>query len=250
MRNSEIKQLASFVSPTFFDVMPVRALWSHGKELRSKSRSPEAYRQAVARRQAALARAELGIELKAVSNSGIEGEAGETGGGERAERVVTLYFHQLFSDDDVLLDLRHQAFTTVEQRLIWRPAHWIVTFEQDFIEALRDIYRGFYSDDDALFRSGLERLHLTAAEELFREHFGENPSRVRFVVADFVSTFHQVFVRCRKAKVTLHPNFLELGIYLAALYEHLEELDVEVDVAACFQKASEALPGDVSHATG
>jgi hypothetical protein len=53
-----------------------------------------------------------------------------------------------------------------------------------------------------------------------------------------VSTFHQVFVLCRDAKQSLHPDFLPLGLYLATLYDHLERLGAAVDVLAAFEKAS------------
>jgi hypothetical protein len=38
--------------------------------------------------------------------------------------------------------------------------------------------------------------------------------------------------------VRLHPDFVALGVYLAALYEHLEELDVPLDVRGAFAAAS------------
>jgi hypothetical protein len=46
------------------------------------------------------------------------------------------------------------------------------------------------------------------------------------------------FVLCRDAKQSLHADFLPLGIYLAALYDHLERIGVAVDVLGAFEKAS------------
>ena len=121
-----------------------------------------------------------------------------------------------------------------------QPAAWLADWSPPFINALRDIYRGFYRGDDALFRSGLAALSLTQSEDLFRRYFSGD--RVTFRTADFISTFHQIFQRCKQARVALHPDFLPLGIYLAALYDHLEDLAVAVDVAAAFERATRTAP--------
>jgi hypothetical protein len=154
--------------------------------------------------------------------------------------VLELYFHQLFRGQTVLLDLRNSAFTGAGEKLIWHPASWLAEWSPEFISALRDIYRGFYAHDDALFRSGLAALSLTHSEDLFRKHFGGDQARMTFRTVDFVDTFHQVFQRCKQARVALHADFLPLGIYLAALYDHLEDLAVAVDVAAAFERATRA----------
>jgi hypothetical protein len=159
----------------------------------------------------------------------------------RATRVVALYFHQILHGDTTLLDLRHQAFST-RHPLTWRPASWIAEWEPSFIEALRQVYVGFYRDDPSGFRAGLKALNLSHAEDVFRQHFGDGQRAVRFEVKHFVSTFHQVFVRSRDARTTLHPDFLLLGLYLASLYDHLERLGVPVDVAAAFEHASQLEP--------
>ena len=67
--------------------------------------------------------------------------------------------------------------------------------------------------------------------------FGEDDQRaVRFRSTVFHSTFHQAFVSCRDAGVSLHRNFLALGIYLACLYDLLEALDLEFDVRDAFER--------------
>jgi hypothetical protein len=50
--------------------------------------------------------------------------------------------------------------------------------------------------------------------------------------------FQRVFERCKKHKTNLHPDFLPLGIYLAALYDHLQELAIAVNVADAFARAT------------
>jgi hypothetical protein len=238
--STDLKQLASFVSPAFFDVMPAGSLYTRARSLRSASKDPGAMRHAVTRRQASLDRAGLPIQL----------EAGRTGSSNehslddrrRGELIVELYFHQLWTDDPVLLDLRHEAFAEgTDGTLRWRPSSWIAEFDPAFLRALRSIYRGFYDGDDAEFRGGLAALDLTGAEDVFRDQFGADVHAVTFRTPHFVSTFHDVFVRCRNAGKRLHPDFLPLGIELAAMYEHLETLKVPVDVARAFTSATKAM---------
>jgi hypothetical protein len=238
--SGQLGKLASFVSPAFFDVMPARSLWSRSRALLSGTRDREAFRHAVAARSTELARFLPAIELVP---DGPKSRAPVSGSPEaRGERVVELYFHQLFHGETVLLDIRGTSFTAAGDRLLWHPASWIANWSPEFIGALRDIYLGFYRHDDEQFRRGLSALSLTNSEDLFRKQFGAGQDRVTFRTVDFVDTFHQVFQRCKQARVALHPDFLPLGIYLAALYDHLEDLAVPVDVAAAFDRATRTSP--------
>jgi hypothetical protein len=257
LSGSEFGQWASFVTPAFFNVMPTKALWQRFKELARGTRDRDLYARVVRERQALLARSSLGITLEAAGASQgsppSETRAARPGDASsaspvpisaeaRAARVAALYFHQILHGDTSLLDLRPQAFSP-EHPFVWRPAPWIARWDASFIRALRQMYTGFYRDDEAEFRAGLRELNLEHAEDLFRQHFGGGQRAVRFEVKHFVATFHQVFLRCRDAGTRLHPDFLLLGLYLASLYDHLEQLGVSVDVAAAFEKASlEAMP--------
>jgi hypothetical protein len=236
--STELKQLASFVSPAFFEVMPPKPLFAKAKSLRGTSKNPEAIRHAILRREATLSETALPITLGEAPPDGAEGEGPEIAAERRANAVVQLYFHQLLTDDAVLLDLRHESFTAAADRLYWEPSPWIAEFSPEFLTALRRIYRGFYAGDDAEFRSGLAALDLQNAEDVFRRQFGTDVHHVVFRTTHFVSTFHEVFLRCKRAGKSLHADFLPLGIELAALYEHLETLGVAVDVARCFEEAA------------
>jgi hypothetical protein len=241
--SGQLGKLASFVSPTFFDVMPAKALWKRSRALLAGTRDREAFRHAVAARASELDRLLPAIELSdgaTKSHSPVCGGSAET----RGALVVELYFHQLFHGQTVLLDLRGPSFTPSGDRLLWHPASWLANWSPEFIRALRDLYRGFYQHDDDRFRRGLSALSLTHSEDLFRKQFGAGQDRVTFRTVDFVDTFHQVFQRCKQAHVALHPDFLPLGIYLAALYDHLEDLAVPVDVAGAFQRATRTSADD------
>jgi hypothetical protein len=242
LSGGEFGQWASFVTPAFFDVMPTKPLWHRFKGLVAGTRDPRLYARVVRDRQALLARSSLAVLLEGpgerrdadLSSAGAEaGMAAEA----RAACVVALYFHQILHGGATLLDLRRQAFSA-QPLLTWRPAPWIAEWDGAFIEALRQIYVGFYRADESGFRAGLAALNLTHSEDVFRQHFGGGQGAVRFEVKHFVATFHQVFLRCRDAHTRLHPDFLLLGLYLASLYDHLEQLGVAVDVGAAFEHAS------------
>jgi hypothetical protein len=242
LSGGEFGQWASFVTPAFFDVMPSKPLWQRFKGLVQGTRDPKSYAKAVRERQALLARSSLAVTLESPgarheSDLSTAGADAAMAPEARAARVVALYFHQVLHGDTTLLDLRYPAFSE-QHPLTWRPAAWMATWEPAFIEALRQIYVGFYRDDTSGFRAGLRALNLSHAEDVFKRHFGDGQRAVRFEVKHFVSTFHQVFVRCRDARTSLHPDFLPLGLYLASLYDHLERLGVAVDVAGAFEHAS------------
>lgn len=236
--SGQLGKLASFVSPAFFDVMPAKQLWSKARALFAQTRNHEAFRHAVALRAAELASAQSSIEPIAERRAAPARAPIAPDPAWRGAQVTELFFRQLFHGDTTLLDLRAQAFTPSHNRLIWLPAPWLTQWAPEFIGPLRDIYRGFYAHDDALFRSGLAALSLSHSEDLFRKHFGGDQAEVRFRTADFVDTFHQVFVRCKQHGSTLHADFLPLGIYLAALYDHLEDLGVPIDGARAFEQAT------------
>jgi hypothetical protein len=245
LKSAEWREFADFVSPALFRVMPVARAWRVVNTLR-KNRQNDLLRQsATDQRRRSLESARLGIALEGIApRPPAPAPLGAHLDPERhAQTIVQLYFHQLFTDDLTLLDLRPRGFDTHDGALMWCPAPWLWRWEASFIGSLRDVYRGFYAGDDELFRDGLRRLHLEPAEDIFRRHFGANQAQVRFSSKDFVSTFHDVFLCCRKHGLTLDPSFLPLGLYLATLYEHLESLGVPVDVRRAF---ADAAPRSVS----
>jgi hypothetical protein len=232
LQSGGLSQLASFVSPAFFEVVPARRMWRRARGLIADSKDAELVARARAERQRHVQQA--GLPFRIVSDAPKRKATPST----FAQRIAELYFHQLFTGKYVLVDLRAQAFAPEGDQLLWQPSPWVVVFADDLIEPLRDVYTGFYRHDDARFRAGLAALNLSDCEDLFRKHFGEDQRHVRFVVPEFVATFHEIFLRCKQQRVRLHPDFLPLGAYLAALYDHLEKLGVEVDVASAFASAA------------
>ena len=157
----------------------------------------------------------------------------------RAQKVLELYFYQIENFDSAILDLRSQSFSTNGEGLEWNPSSLLIHWEPEFIQGLRQIYRGFYGTHHEAFAAGLRSLNLLDAEDIFTKHFGEgNQTEVRFELTHFHDTFHQTFIRCKDHSVQLHRNFLGLGLMLASLYEHLEEMNVPCDVRAAYAKVT------------
>lgn len=110
-------------------------------------------------------------------------------------------------------------------------------WQPEFLDGVRNLYGGFYLDDEARFAHGLEQLNLQDSGEALRHHLGSGDQRsVRFETSAFHSSFHDTFVTCRERGVALHRNFLALGIYLVCLYDVLEVLDLEFDVRGAFER--------------
>lgn len=252
--SGQIGKLASFVSPAFFDVMPARALWTRGRTLLADSRNTNKLREVITERAETLTNVMPALRISLPVHVDAQEPHGSAGGDRnvarwRAALVAELYFRQLFlepANSPTLLDLRATSFTTDGSVLVWTPAPWIADWSPEFIRPLRDIYLGFYRHDDALFRNGLERLGLSHSEDLFREQFGAGQDQVTFHVRAFIDVFQRVFERCKQHKTSLHPDFLPLGIYLAALYDHLQELGIAVNVADAFAIATSGATSGVS----
>jgi len=233
LRKSEFGDLAKLCSPRLFSVLPALSLARSVKNLMA---SRDAKRHAAICAKHADVHRNDGVAIaKTLPVRTKLDEAGRIAAGSRLLRV---YFRELFFAEEALLDLRPNAIAFAADHLDWAPAALSVTWDPAFLRGLRDTYRGFYGGDDAGFRRGLDALGLTKAETLFRQHFGEDPSAVRFSTRDFTHTFGLVFEACAKEHVKLSGDFVAFGFLLAALYQSLESLDVPLDVRTAFVQAT------------
>lgn len=225
--------LLVLASPALFDVVSLPAVLRRGRDVMSESRrSWKAERSRLARRVADLALLETGA---GASLESLPAPARTTVG----ERILTLYFRQLYSDAPTALDLRASSWHVLDARLHWDPAAVTVRWDPTFIDAMRGVYRGFYEDDNDAFMGHLARLDLDGAADLFRAHIGSgDPSAHTFDRAAFVSSFGAIFEHCKEAGVRLHPDFVLLGAYLGGLYDSLADLGVPLDVASAFHRGS------------
>ncbi len=238
---AEWSQLSDFVSPSFFDVMPARALLRQARELLGNASDRSGFRALVGDLGGALASRGVEVELRAggeAAEADAHRELDEAGRRARGQRVLEIYFGQLLVHDAAVIDLRLDRFHGGDA-LAWHPGPYWIRWDASFLDGMRRVYAGFYRDDDALFQEGLEDLGIEAAGESFRSHFGAGDQRsVRFDPKAFQDSFHDVFVRCRDAGTSLHPNFLAIGCYLAALYDHLGALGGSYDVRDAYERVS------------
>lgn len=228
----DLGRLKDFASPSFFEVLPAHALWKEGRELLASRRDTGGYDRVLARLQPLVSGPPVGIEC--VDDLGQPDD--DPAPRSRGSSVLALYFAQLAHLDVAMLDLRHDHFRRRGEALLWKPQRLFTRWNPPFIEGIRDLYAGFYRDDDVLFRDAASRLRLTPALDLFVQQFGDGDQReVTFEMETFKQSFHAIFVRCREAGTTLDPGFIGLGIMLSTLYEHLSTLAVPLDVRAAFE---------------
>ena len=237
IKQTEWRPFLDLLSPSFFRVVPAGPLFKELRHLAALYRSSDGLKQAIGHRSVSLDRA--GLPVRIISGGQPQAIATPENARERGQRILELYFHQVFIDGLILLDLRRASFSEEGAALLWSPSGALADWSPAFRIAVRALYRGFYLNDDALFREGLAALGLAKAEDAIRSQFGEGQQRaVRFLLEDFQKKFQDVFVRCQETGSRIDTGFLSLGLYLATLYEHLEGLGESFDVRAAFDAAS------------
>lgn len=220
LRGTDWELLTGFASPAFFEVVPslgmTRVFMRIAKDYASSSDFDRAFKKA----KKALPKIPRGMG----NDPAVQGRA-----------VLELFFKQIFDFDSAVMDLRSSAFQFNADKVVWNPKPLFYVWDPEFVLALRKMYRGFYRNDEVEYMAGLEALDLSHAKAAFKSHFGEgDQSSVRFTLASFKKSFHSVFESCKKNGTRLHPDFFALGAYLLCLYEHLEGLDVPIDVRGAF----------------
>ncbi|MBM4394047.1 MAG: hypothetical protein FJ090_23210 [Deltaproteobacteria bacterium] len=229
------RELTDFVSPAVFDVVQPKSVAAAASALfRAQMDSA-----GTERAQAERARHLQEHRLPVVVGGPVDGRVPtvEADRRTRGETLLRLYFHQLLVGPVALLDLGPSRFSGVAP-VRWAPTAARHTWTPAFRSAVRDLYGGFYGGDDRSFDRTLEVLGLRPARSIFLAHFGGDQTAVRFESAHFRTTFHAAFVACRDARVQIHPDFLPMGLMLASLYAHLEQLEVPLDVRAAWGEVS------------
>ena len=157
------------------------------------------------------------------------------------EKVLTLYFTQLFSDQGIFLDLRSGHFEPTEMGLKWHPTSLWTKLDEDFRAGLLKVYEGFYLGNEELYFSGLKSIGLIQPEwseeekknlgSLFKEQFGNaEVSEMKFNLDHLNQSIVRLSDFMLKKKVKIPKDFLYLGIYLVGMYSTLEENDCSLPV--------------------
>lgn len=242
-------ELLALASPSLFSLLPARDVERALRTLTTNRRNSERLESVKSDRRDALVRARVPIALDAAGWRAARSaeKMGDLSGlqlppREIGARVLELYFHQLFDEAPTLLEVHSKTFAQQNGVLSWSGGNLFIEWDRAFLTQLRELYVGFYADEKERFRSALEPLGLSAAEEELRTHFGgQNVRAVEFNLGTFRTTFVAILKRCRDTGARLHPDFIPLGIYLACLYEHLEALGGTHDVKAAFDKVQASL---------
>jgi len=243
------RRFMDFVSPAFFDVMPMGKLMGEVKAMVSGYRDAEGFADRVEARAANLDGVGVTLDLEAEGTDPTTLEEGRRKA--VGEAVLRLYFRQLRDGAPVLVDLSKERFVLRGEELCWRPGRGHAVWSDDFRRQLVAVYRGYYHEGGDGLRKALVPLGLESATDVFRSVFGEgDQSAVTFSVESFVDAFHRVFVHCKERGIELDPHFMGLGIYLATMYETLDALGMPLDVRGAYCAAdpvpARATPGQVS----
>lgn len=234
LKGTDWEMLTDFVSPVFFEVVPTLGMASAfaqiAKDFTNKTEF-ERVKEAVSGKIGTPLSVSMakGKSEKPITELSIEERQ------VRGEKILEIYFAQILACDTSILDLRSSAFLDDKK---WNPAAIYYHWKPSFRQAIAMMYRGFYLADDDAFSQGLKDLNLLHAADKFKEHFGHGSQEaVLFRLSEFKKSFHAIFVSCKEHKSKLHPDFFALGVYLVCLYEHLEALNVPLNVRSSFMKA-------------
>jgi hypothetical protein len=234
--------LIDYASPALFDVIPARALFAQSRELFSNRGNKDRFSHVCEEIGCLLRQSGIDVELtdgpKRTAGMALAELSPELRS-EIGERILRIYFIQVFRSADALLDLRAERFATTEGGgLIWQPGALYIRWQPDFLEGVRGLYYGFYFEDAERFDAALQRLGMADSGDALRDLLGgDDPRGARFDIDKFHASFHELFVSCRARGVALHRNFLPLGVCLMCLYDTLDSLGVPLDVFAAVDQA-------------
>lgn len=158
-----------------------------------------------------------------------------------AEKILGLYFAQIFSPYGLFLDLSPSHFSLSEGELNFKPTSIWTKFSPEFSQGLKEIYDGFYFEDEELLHKGLLKSKLTSSKwtesdrqklaELFKSHFGASVTdEMKFDLESFKESFLKVADFMLEKKVNISTDFLYLGIALVTMYSSLEKTEAKVNV--------------------
>ncbi|MGB5191871.1 MAG: hypothetical protein WBN70_02740 [Polyangiales bacterium] len=153
--------------------------------------------------------------------------------------ALELYFTQIFRSKVAVVDLWPSRFGVDEAGdAVWSPRPFYLRWDARFREGLRDVYAGFFLNDRVQFEHGVFELGLNGSADVLVQHFGEGNQRsVRFGAAELSKTLLGMSKQRHSNDQPLHPNFIAFGLYLVALHELLESLDMSFDVRAAFMRS-------------
>ncbi len=213
--HSELSGLLHFVSPNLLKVVSIKEVIALANQLRLNSRNDDKWREVLKRKPSFTKENVASKDLVL-----------------RGEEILKIFFKQILTSNMWILDFRKENFYPDGG---WTPSALYAEVKPSFSNSLRELYQGFYSDDDKRFDAALETLSLTPAKDVLKKHFGVgDQTQVEFKLKNFQTTFTEVFDTCSREKLKLDTDFFVLGLALLTLYENLENLNVKLDVRKSF----------------
>jgi len=165
-----------YASPALFEVMPLRALLAQGKEFVSNGSDARRYAKVHENIASSLNARGLEVELGPQENGAaglVPLDLSEPLRRKTGDRILEIYFTQIFAGRDTILDLRADSFSAAEgAALRWRPKSFYIQWQPDFLRGLRDLYAGFYLEDEPRFEAGLRQLGLQDSGDALMSHLG------------------------------------------------------------------------------
>ena len=147
---------------------------------------------------------------------------------QAAEKILGLYFAQLFSPHGLFLDLSPSHFNLQKEEFNFNPSGVWTKFNPTFSQGLKEIYDGFYYEDENIFHQGLLKSGLTS--DKWPEADREKLAEMSFELKGFKESFLKVADFMLEKKVNISTDFLYLGIALVTMYSSLEMIGAKVNV--------------------
>jgi hypothetical protein len=236
-----IREFLPYISPKAIQVLPIAALMKQAIEISPRMVSGEGRDSLIEKLSPHLPQ---GIKVTSthehpnlVSLSQLSPETKKRAG----QLILAIYFCQLKNSDQLFLDLRsqHFAWDTERHELLWHPTSFWAQLESPFLNAVLDLYSGFYNDEPEKRLSALSTLGLTGHEQQLKDHFGKGLNGpILFKISHLAQSFHEIFSSLHAEGKQIHPHFALLGIYITSLYLTLESLGVELDARKAYLGSS------------
>lgn len=239
-RQGEWSSILELIPPAFNLVRP-QSLARQGLQLISNAANTRRFSSVLADTQIDLRAASVPIIVKEHRGAPpISSHATLTRPQRRwlGQLALELYFAQLFRRESAILDLRPSRLGVDSSRgAVWCPRPLYLQWDRQFLQALRDVYAGFFLGDGERFRGGVSNLGLGSSSTPLLGHLGDGNQRsVSFRVTNLHSTLGAISALRSAEDPRLHGNFVAFGLYVASLHELLESLDLRFDVRTAFMR--------------
>ncbi len=236
------KQFLRFARPKYLKVVELRAWTKTLMKLERESNNASMIQQGLLKLQALVNTPDSAFKVHAEDRKSLNADPSDAQKAKLALGLMRSYFIQIFHSDSFFCDYAPESLKAGRDgEIVWRPRPLFYRWDENFLEALRHIYLGYYTSQPDLYHDGLAALGLMPVASSLDDIFGGDAFGPQmFSVELFLDRFEALLMECRERDVTLHPDFLVLGLAITTLTHALEELRQPVDSATIFQEFARA----------